>query len=289
MVLIPQSATRAVFRSALLLKKSAPNILFAGGLTGVITSTVLACRATLQLAEDLPAMKAELDEVKNDVSEGRKGQDGYTKDVAYVYGKNVLHVVKLYAPAVVVGGLSISALSGSHIMLNRRNAGLTAAYAAVQKAYDDYRDRVKAELGVDKETGIYHASYVEQVQQADGKKMEVVRADPNNWSPYAKFFDEASENWVKNAEMNRLFIQCQQSYANNLLHSRGHVFLNEVYDLLGLERSQAGSVVGWVIGEDGDNYIDFGLFEANSSRFMNGWERSVILDFNVDGVIFDKI
>jgi len=263
--------------------------MFAGGLTGVITSTVLACRATLQLAEDLPAMKAELDEVRNDISNKTKSTESHKQDLAYVYGKNALHVAKLYAPAVLIGGLSVSSLTGSHIMLNRRNAGLTAAYAAVAKAYDEYRVRVKDELGGDRENDLYHAAYLEKVQQQDGKTVEIKRADPNAWSAYARFFDEGCINWVKNAELNRLFIQCQQTYANNLLQARGHIFLNEIYDMLGIDRTQAGQVVGWVIGEDGDNYIDFGLFEANSSRFINGWERSVLLDFNVDGVIYDKI
>jgi hypothetical protein len=89
--------------------------------------------------------------------------------------------------------------------------------------------------------------------------------------------------------MNRLFVTCQQNYLNHVLQVRGHVFLNEAYDALGLERSTAGAVVGWVMGDNGDNYIDFGIFEAQNARFVNGSERSILLDFNVDGVIYDKI
>ena len=61
--------------------------------------------------------------------------------------------------------------------------------------------------------------------------------------------------------------------------------------MLGIPRSQAGAVVGWVLGE-GDDYIDFGMFDGNNMAtrdFVNGYERSILLDFNVDGVIYDLI
>lgn len=278
MKLIPISVSQHVFRSALIVKKHAPTIMFVGGIAGTISSTVMACRATLKLPEALSEMQEELNEVKYHTDEPDN------KDIAYVYAKNIAYIGRLYAPAAILGAVSISALTGSHVTLNRRNASLTAAYAAVSKAYDEYRERVKNELGEDKEKHIYHAAAKEKI---NGKEETV--ADPNRWSPYARFFDEGSLNWQKNAELNRLFVQCQQTYANHLLQARGHVFLNEIYDMLGLERSKAGAVVGWVISEKGDNYIDFGLFEASSNRFINGWERTVLLDFNVDGVIYDKI
>jgi len=209
------------------------------------------------------------------------------RDLAYIYVKGTYSIVKLYAPAIIVGAASVAALTTSHNTLMRRNAGLTAAYSALQLSYDAYRERVKAEIGTERELMIRHNAHVETVE-IDGKKQEVVVADPNGWSTYARFFDEGSTEWVKNAELNRIFLQCQQNYFNHILHARGHVFLNEVYDHLGIARSKEGSVVGWVVG-NGDNYIDFGLFDAASARFINGYERSILLDFNVDGLIYDKI
>ncbi len=195
---------------------------------------------------------------------------------------------RLYGPSVAVGAASIAALTGSHIQLTRRNAALTATIAVVSKAYDDYRVRVQEEIGKERELDIYRAMKEQEVE-IDGKKKTFKVSDPNDWSPYARFFDETSENWQRNAEMNRHFLQLQQNYANHQLHSRGHIFLNEIYDLLGLERSQAGQVVGWVMNGEGDNFVDFGLFECESSRFINQLEQSIILDFNVDGVVYDKI
>jgi hypothetical protein len=143
-------------------------------------------------------------------------------------------------------------------------------------------------MGQEKELDIYHAAKTEV--QLDGKKStEIKVVDPNKWSPYARWFDEASRQWKKDPELNRLFVQCQQNYMNQLLQTRGHVFLNEVYDALDIERSKQGQSVGWVLGGNGDNHIDFGVYEAHSAAFVNGREKSILLDFNVDGVILDMI
>lgn len=111
-------------------------------------------------------------------------------------------------------------------------------------------------------------------------------------SIYARFFDESRAAWVNDSEHNYMFLKLQQDYANELLKKRGYLFLNEVYDMLSIERSNAGQVVGWVYDPEntiGDNYVDFGLKDERNSDFMNGNKRSVLLDFNVDGCILDKI
>lgn len=281
-----QTGSRHIFRSALVVKKHAPTIAFVGGIAGAVTSTVMACRATLKLAEKLPEMKDEIDDVRrlNADSDG-----GHRQDVVYVYTKNVMTVVHLYGPSVIVGVASLTALTGSHITLNRRNAGLTAGYAALSKAYDEYRERVREELGEDRERDMYLGIREEKIKNQEGKKELVRIADPSGLSPYARFFDETSTCWDKNPEMNLIFLKVAQEYFNNILQRRGHVFLNEVYEHLGLEHTSAGAVVGWVISDDGDNYVDFGMYDAANSLFINGRERSVLLDFNVNGVIYDKI
>lgn len=290
MKLIPTAVTQKLARQVLLAKKSSPKLLFAAGIAGVVTSTVLACRATLKLDKKLDEFETNIGDVKMMKPKMEKGEHlpaAYHKDVIFVYAKGTFELVKLYGPALLIGSASIAALTTSHVTLTRRNAALTSAYSALQMAFDSYRDRVRQEVGAERELELHHA--VTHQEMGEGKNKELVPvADPNKWSPYARFFDESNVNWQKDAELNRLFVQCNQNYANHLLHARGHIFLNEVYDMLGLDRTRAGSVVGWVIG-NGDNYIDFGIFEAASAQFVNGWERSVILDFNVDGVIYDKI
>lgn len=111
-------------------------------------------------------------------------------------------------------------------------------------------------------------------------------------SQYARFFDEGSPAWSKDSEYNLMFLKQQQQYANDLLKKRGHIFLNEIYDMLGIPRTKAGAVVGWVYDENnpiGDNYVSFGITDERNANFVNGYEKSVLLDFNVDGNIWDKI
>jgi hypothetical protein len=276
------AVSQFIGRKGLIAKKQSPHIFFTAGVIGTVTSTVLACRATLKLSETLDEIQTNVDAIKADPI----ANDDKDRQLTHAYIHGGLKLGRLYGPSLAVGVVSISALTGAHINLSRRNTALMAAYTAVQNAYDNYRERVRNELGAERELDLYHARVgLEQSDSGD----EVKISDPNKWSPYARFFDEGSTQFEKNAEFNRLFIQCQQNYLNELLRARGHVFLNEVYDALGLDRSQAGAVVGWVIGDQGDNFIDFGMYEASNSQFLNGWEPRILLDFNVDGVIFNKI
>jgi hypothetical protein len=286
---IPNGVTRTVARQLLLTRKNSPQIMFVGGIVGVSVSTVLACKATLKLSDQLDKMKGETDRVKELRNE--EGSDVSDKDVAYIYARNAAKVARLYAPAAFLGMASVGALTGAHVTLNRRNAGLTAAYAAMAKAYDEYRDRVKEELGDERENDIYHNAEVEKIKGEDGK-MHEVKVSKGGPSVYSRYYDETSINWERNPEANRMFIEVQQKHANDMLKARGHIFLNEVYDMLGLERSKAGQVVGWIWNpgdEERDNYVDFGLYEVGNERFINALERTPLLDFNVDGVIYDLI
>lgn len=289
--------TSKVGRQILIAQKHSPVLLFGAGVVGVVTAAVLASRATLKLEETLDDIHKDLANagVLNEKNPSLYPDNDYLRDKTIIYTRAVGRVVKLYAPAVAVGGLSIAALTGSHIILNRRNIALTAAYAAIEKGFRQYRDRVVKEFGEDKDReyryGLVDKEIVEETET--GPVTRVVKGVPNkDGSIYARFFDESSSSWNKIPSYNQLFLQCQQNYANDLLRSRGHLFLNEVYDMLGLERSKEGAVVGWVLDGNGDDFVDFGVFRGDEfmgQQFVNGAERSVLLDFNVDGVIYDKI
>lgn len=290
MKIIPQSITRTVGRSILKAKKNSPHVFFAGGVIGVIGGTVLACRATLKVSPVLDDFKEELETVKGlNETDVYDEESEYYKDLAYVYAKNVVKIGKLYGPAVLVSGVSVAALTGSHVALTRRNAALTAAFTAVSKGFEEYRKRVREELGAEKELDIYHAARKEAIEHADGTKEVLKVVDSGAYSPYARIFDEYTPNWQKDAEYNRMFVECQQSYANQKLQARGHIFLNEVYDMFGFDHTSEGAVVGWIReSENGDGFIDFGLYEVANRDFGKS-EKSIVLDFNVDGVIYDLI
>lgn len=281
---VPNKVSRAIGKRILETKKNSPHIFFAVGVVGVVGGAVLACQATLKLEDTLDGVKKDLELVDGSL----KSDEEKHRLAMAVRIRGAYRITRLYAPALAVGGAGIASLTGSHIQLTKRNTALTVTLASVMKAYEEYRARVQEEVGEERELEIYRGIGDDTVD-IEGHRKKIKVTDPNAWSPYARIFDEYSRNWQKDAELNRIFLQCQQQYANHLLKARGHIFLNEVYDALGLERSRAGAVVGWVVDGDGDGYVDFGLFEATSSRFINNLEKSVILDFNVDGVVYDKI
>jgi Family of unknown function (DUF6353) len=283
-----------IARKALMVEKHSPSLLFGAGVGGMVVSTVLACKATLKVEEVLDEGKRKMDQAKT-LEHREYSERDRQRDYQIITVQTAVKVARLYAPAVIVGGASIAALAQSHNILNKRNAALAAAYAGLEKGFNEYRQRVIEKYGEEEDRNLrYGAKQVEVVDEDTGKKKKVMRVDPDLVpSIYARFFDPLSPSWSREPEYNLIFLKAQQNYANDLLHARGHVFLNEVYDMLGIPRSKAGSVVGWVLTSDGvNNYIDFGIFQGDSYSvrdFVNGQEGAILLDFNVDGVIYDKL
>ena len=196
--------------------------------------------------------------------------------------------------------MSITSILVGHNILRKRNLALAAAYTAIDTSFKAYRGRVVERFGkeLDKELRYnIKAKEVEEtvIDEKTGKekvvKKTIAVVDPNEYSDYARFFDDGCNGWSKDPEFNLMFLKQQQSYANDLLKTRGHLFLNEVYDLLGIQRTKAGNIVGWIYDEKnpvGDNFVDFGIYDINRPKnrdFVNGYERTIILDFNVDGDI----
>lgn len=285
-------------RSLLQVQKHAPLILTAVGVTMGAASTVMAARAGMNHKEAVMDANQNIQNIKNDHDNFGAAQypvEVYQKDMAEAWLRKGKILLKLYGPSIsmAVGGISL-VLAG-HGILSQRNAALTVAYNALESSYQKYRDRVKDKLGEKVEEKLAYDIRTEEVEvpgEKGSKKKTVETVGPNGVSPYARFFDETNPNWERNAENNLYFLQCQQNYLNLRFQSRGHLFLNEVYDALGIERSGPGAVVGWVLDGEGDNFVDFGIYEAlnpQKRRFVNGDEQSILLDFNVDGTIFDKI
>lgn len=288
-------------RTYTLAKQHSPELLLGVGLVGTVGSTILACKATLKADKVLKNSDDLLNIVKgqrDSFDESKYSEKQYRKDLTIVYTNRVLDLAKLYTPALLVGAASMTAILGSHNILRKRNVALVAAYKVLDEGFVKYRDRVIKDLGKDKDFeymfGTKEETYEEEViDEKTGKKRKVKhkRVGPGESSVYARFFDESCFNWNPNPEYNMLFLKSQQNYANDKLRARGHLFLNEVYEMIGLDHSSEGSVVGWRISKDknSDNFVDFGIFDEVSSRFVNGYEPSILLDFNVDGLIYDLI
>jgi len=285
-------------RGGLIVRKYSPEILLGVGVVGLVASTVLACKASTKAEFTLDTAKDKLDkvkEVKENYSLEEYSETDYKKDLVIVYTQTAVDFIKLYGPSVTLGIVSLGCILGAHGILKKRNVALMAAYKVLEQNFGNYRNRVIEKYGKEADKFFKTGVYEEEIKEIDenGKKVKkiVEKIDPNGVSQYARFFDESSNQWSKTPEYNLTFLKCQQNYANDLLKSRGHVFLNEVYDMIGVPRTQAGAVVGWILGE-GDDYIDFGIFNGENMcnrDFVNGYERSVLLDFNVAGVIYDMI
>lgn len=291
------------------LKKHSPEILVVAGVVGTVVSAVMACKATTKVSEILENSKNAIDSI-HDCQANEAMADQYTpedakKDLAIVYIQTGLKLAKLYIPAVALGTLSIASILASNNILRKRNVALAAAYATVDKTFKEYRNRVIERFGdqVDKELryNIKAKKIEKTVAGEDGKEKKVKEiiqvAETPGSSDYAKFFDSSSNAWEENPEYNLMFLKSEQNYANDRLKARGYLFLNEVYERLGIPPTKAGQIVGWVYdpnnpNHNGDNYVDFGLYNIHKEKtrdFVNGYEEVILLDFNVDGPILDRI
>lgn len=295
---------RTAYKVGFKLKKHSPEILIVGGVIGTVASAVMACKATLKVNDILTDTKEQLDKIHEcaeDADLKEYTESDSKKDIAIVYAQTGVKLAKLYGPAVALGALSIGGMVASNNILRKRNVAMAAAYATIDKSFKEYRGRVVERFGEEVDHQLKYNIKAVQVsenttdekgkEKAVSKNVEV--ADPNLTSDYARYFDEASSYWQKNPEYNLMFLRAQQAHANDLLKSRGYLFLNEVYRMLDIPETKAGQIVGWVYDAKnpvGDNYVDFGIYELSNQRnrdFVNGYERVILLDFNVDGNILD--
>ena len=288
--------------------KHAPEIMAVVGGVGAVVGVVLACKATLKVHDILEETKSNLNdihEVSNDPKfDGIYTEESAKKDTATVYVRTGIKFVCLYAPSASLLALSIASMIGSTFLQKKRNVALAAALATIDRGFKEYRERVVERYGTEADRRLrYNISDVEVEEAITGengevetvkKTVEVVdNTDPNGYSMYARFFDEGNPYWKRDDGYNAMFVKSIQNWANDRLHANGVLFLNEVYEALGLPKTKEGQIVGWIYDPDhpiGDNYVDFGIYDVSRPAvrdFVNGYERSVLLDFNVDGNVWN--
>lgn len=300
---IKTKASQLLAKTSFKIKKYSPEILLVTGIAAGITGTILACKETLKIDEIIDEHNDTIDRINNAVKDERL-KDKYNendakKDKTKQYVKTTVKLMKLYAPAIALEAVSISCLVGSHNILRKRNLAIMAAYTLLENNYKKYRKNVIEKLGKEADDefrlGI-KAIELESTDDKGKKKKEMAKTvNINDHSDYARFFDEYSEYYRKDPNYNLIFLKKIQSYANDMLHANGYLFLNDVYQMLGIPKSPAGQIVGWIYDPNDstiDSYVDFGLYDGKDESkrlFVNGLEKSVLLDFNVDGVIYNKL
>lgn len=306
---IMNTVTRNLNRVGFQLKKHSPEILIVTGIVGIVTSAVMACKATTKINDILEDTKTQVEKVHTVLEDESIPEETYSeedskKDLAIIYAKAGLSFVKLYGPSILLGAVSIASIITSNNILRKRNIALAAAYTVVDTSFKEYRGRVIERFGEELDKELKYNVKAENVKETfideDGSEKTVDKTvemtDPHAcYSNYARFYDDGCKGWTKDPELNLVFLKQMQQYANDRLRARGHLFLNEVYDMLGIPHSSAGQIVGWIYDEDnpnGDNYVDFGIYDTykeKSRDFVNGYERVILLDFNVDGIIYNLI
>lgn len=296
--------TRSLGKAKFGLKKHSPEILVAAGIVGAVVSAVMACKATTKLDDILSDTREKMDVVHKGMETGEINGEEYTvedgkKDTTIFYAKAAWNIGKLYAPSVALGALSITSILAGHNILRKRNVALAAAYTAVESSFKMYRDNIIDRFGKEVDDQIRHGvkgtTEVESTttdedgnEVTEKKNIDVV--DPEAMSEYAKIFDRNSNAWDKDRSMNEYFLHAQESYLNDLLKAQGYLFLNDVYDALGIPKTKAGQIVGWIYDEKnpiGDNCVDLGRKEV----IINGTEKGEsawIIDPNVDGNILNN-
>ncbi len=298
------------------LKKHSPEILVVAGVVGTVVSAVMACKATTKVSDILEKTKEDINSI-HDCAANEEFVEEYTpedvkKDLTIVYVQTGVKLAKLYAPAVALGVLSLSGILASNNILRKRNIALAAAYATVDKGFKEYRNSVVERFGEEVDRELKHGIKAKKIEKVvvgeDGKEKKVKETisvvERDSLSDYSFFFEESNPYWEKDGNYNRMFLLAQQQYANDKLRANGYLYLNDVLDDLGIPRTKAGQIVGWVYNPNnpnGDNYVDFGIYETyrrDEESFVKDramrervgkevYERVVILDFNVDGNILE--
>lgn len=300
---IIKSVSGAINKTTMTLKKHSPEILVVAGVVGAVASAVIACKATTKVSRITEEAKNSIDTIHESAKSGvtpsgeSYSEEDSKKDLALVYVQTGIKYAKLYAPAVILGTLSVTSILASNNILRKRNVALGAAYAAIDKSFKEYRGRVIERFGEQVDHELKYNIKAKKFEEVEtdpetGKQKKVKKTvmvtDPNLQSDYAVYFDKKSRNYETNMDYNRMFLKAQQQFANDKLQARGHIFLNEVLDDLDLPRSPAGQIVGWTT--DGpDGYVNFRILEVERETEDGHHEPALLLDFNVQGDIWSQM
>ena len=294
---------RKSFKKAqLTVRKHSPEILMVAGVIGTVAGAVMACKETLELEDVLDECKQEKMELEEQYAMCEEySEDALKKDQVKLTIKQAVKIVKLYAPSVIMEVTSIGVIFASNDIMRKRNASMAAAYATLNSMYKRYRQNVIESYGeeVDKDMrfGVKHEKVTEIDEDGNKVKIDARIVDLDNTalaiSDYSRFFQAGCKGFdASSGRYNLLYLKGIQAMFNNKLIADGYVMLNDVYRELGFDTIPEGWSIGWVYDEAnpiGDNYIDFGLYEARNKnqRAVNDWEPVILMDFNVDGNLYE--
>ena len=312
--MLKENITKFASKTKIKFNNVKPEILVYGGIGLVIGGGIYACVQTMKTPKVIEDHNDRMEKIKtykaNVVQNELYSDSDYRKDVAKTYLHTATRLVKIYYGPALIGTVGIGFILHGHNLLRKENAALLVSYGALQKAYDEYRDRVKQATSEEFEETIMNGGTIEsydEFKDENGKKKKEKRnvefvspiADP-----YSVIFEEVTSPalWTPVASTNRMNVVAIQAECNRILEAEGYLFLNDVLRMLGMKETEISRKVGWVkhkpgspyIVGDSEGFVDFGLFrrgagyDAARYEFLNDPEPNFMLHFNVQGVIIDK-
>jgi len=302
---VMNTLTHTTRMAGLQLKKNAPEIMIIGGVIGGIGTTVLACFATRKAIPIVQDAKKEIADIMakvDDESVIYTEEDAKT-DRKKVYFRTAGKLAKTYAVSAGTGVGSALLILGGTGILNQRNAGLAASLATTTLGFNEYRKGMIDKLGdegkkLDSElrNGTTEVEVKEEVIDENGKKktvkkkVKVVDAEKQSKlaCDYRRVFDWHNPYWKPDNNYNTIFLRGRQSYFNTRLVANDYLFWNDVLSECGFPKCEPGQIVGWTANGE-DEYVDFRMEEAYMVDEEGVRRPVVLLDFNCEGSILNKV
>ena len=242
--------TKAVKSIKGVLERHAPEILTGIGVAGMVTTTILAVKATPKACLLINDRKDELEVEKLSATELIKT------------------TWKCYIPAIMTCGVSIACLVGASSVNFKRNAALATAYKLSEAALSEYKDAVIETIGEKKEQSVRDKVAEERLKKNPVSKSEVIVTGNGTTLCY----DPVGNSYFKSSIQQ---IESAKNKLNARMLSENYVSLNDFYDELGIGPTKLGDDLGWDIYKDG--LIDI----AFSSRLAEDGTPCLVMDYSV--------
>lgn len=283
-------------------KVNSPTILLVGGIASVVGGTVLAVAQTEKASKAMDEFNEQMDRYHKSVEIAEKKEDPETfypvaerkHHIRLIYGHMIMSMAKIYLPVVLLEAAGIGMICKSHGILNKRNAALASAYAALQKSYDEYRKRVREKFGEEADQELYYGvkteKYIEKTTSENGvtTEEEKEKVTVNSLAPWSFFVDETCERvWNKDPNITLCNLKIVLRTLNDKAYHSPIVTLNDLYWLVGHELTDEGMVLGWKGGKDAHIDLNIDTSKEATKRFVNGLEDCLLVVPNIDGNIYE--